>query len=189
MEKRKIAITGGIGSGKSYVCKLLAKRGIEVYDCDANAKRLMIESEDIREKLQQLIGEQAYIDGQLNKAVIAAFMMESEKHTLAVNAIVHPAVYNDYLSRDTEWMESAILFDCGLYRYFDIIICVSAPEEVRIQRVMQRDHITREKTLEWIHKQWPQDDVIAGSDYEIINDGVADLNQQIDYILNQLKDK
>lgn len=189
MEKRKIAITGGIGSGKSYVCKLLAKRGIEVYDCDANAKRLMIESEDIREKLQQLIGEQAYVDGQLNKAVIAAFMMESEKHTLAVNAIVHPAVYNDYLSRDTEWMESAILFDCGLYRYFDIIICVSAPEEVRIQRVMQRDQITREKTLEWIHKQWPQDDVIAGSDYEIINDGVADLDQQIDHILHQLKDK
>ena len=66
---------------------------------------------------------------------------------------------------------------------------MSAPEEVRIQRVMQRDHITREKTLEWIHKQWPQDDVIAGSDYEIINDGVADLDQQIDHILNQLKDK
>ena len=188
MEKRKIAITGGIGSGKSYVCKLLNQRGIMVYDCDSHAKRLMVESDEVREQLQRLIGKEAYLDGQLNKAVIAAFMMVSEEHTLAVNAIVHPAVYNDYLASDCEWMESAILFDSGLYRYFDKIVCVSAPEEVRIQRVMQRDHITREKTMEWINKQWSQEDVIAGSDYEIVNDGIADLDKQIDNILYQLKD-
>ena len=115
-------------------------------------------------------------------------MMQSDENTLAVNAIVHPAVYQDYLAAETEWMESAILFDSGLYRHFDIIICVSAPEEVRIQRVMQRDGISREKTLEWINKQWPQEDVIAGSDYEIVNDGIMDLDKQIDNILNQLKD-
>ncbi len=188
MEKRKVAITGGIGSGKSYVCRLLNRRGIQVYDCDSHAKRLMVESDEIRKQLRQLIGKETYIDGRLNKAVVAAFLMESEKNTLAVNAIVHPAVYNDYLASDCEWMESAILFDCGLYRYFDIIVCVSAPEEIRVQRVMQRDHITREKTLEWIRKQWPQEDVIAGSDYEIVNDGVADLDKQIDNILYQLKD-
>ena len=188
MEKRRIAITGGIGSGKSYVCRLLEKRGIVVYDCDSNAKRLMVDSPVIRKGLQQLIGGEAYIDGRLNKPVIASFMMQSDENTLAVNAIVHPAVYQDYLAAETEWMESAILFDSGLYRHFDIIICVSAPEEVRIQRVMQRDGISREKTLEWINKQWPQEDVIAGSDYEIVNDGIMDLDKQIDNILHQLKD-
>ena len=187
MEKRKIAITGGIGSGKSYVCKLLAKRGIEVYDCDANAKRLMVESEDIREKLQQLIGEQAYIGRQLNKAVIAAFMMESEKHTLAVNAIVHPAVGLDFVLSGLDWMECAILFESGFDRYVDRVICVTAPEEVRLSRVMRRDSISREAACEWMKKQMPQHEVLARSDYEIVNDGLRDVPSQVDRLLEILR--
>ena len=90
-ESLRIAVTGGIGSGKSYVCHLLEERGISVYDCDAAAKRLMRTSEDIRRQLTLLIGEDAYLEGHLNKAAVARFLMESQENTQKVNAIVHPA--------------------------------------------------------------------------------------------------
>lgn len=93
----RTAITGGIGSGKSFVCQLLQQRGIDVYDCDAAAKRLMRDSEPLRQQLTRLIGPDTYRDGQLNKAAVAAFMMQSEENTLAVNHLVHPAVFRDFL--------------------------------------------------------------------------------------------
>ena len=82
-----------------------------------------------------------------------------------------------------EWMESAILFESGIYRLVDCVIVVTAPEEVRIQRVMQRDGITREKVLEWMQRQWPQEEVVGHADFEIINDGIADIDEQIENIL------
>jgi len=85
-----------------------------------------------------------------------------------------------------EWMESAILFESGIYRLVDRVIVVTAPEEVRIQRVMQRDSITREKVLEWMQRQWPQEEVVRHADFEIINDGIADIDEQIENILLKL---
>lgn len=180
----KTGITGGIGSGKSYVCKLLAQQGISVYDCDQAAKRLIRTSPDIRKRLTALIGADTYQkDGQLNKAVVARFLLESEENAHAIDAIVHPAVFRDFEERGQQWMESAILFESGANEYVDRVIVVTAPEEVRIQRVMQRDGISREKVLEWMGRQWPQEEVIRRADYEIINDGVKDLNEQIKRIL------
>ena len=181
----RVGITGGIGSGKSFVCKELAARGIEVYDCDAAAKRLMHTSPVIRERLTQLIGTEAYEDGFLNKAAVAKFMMRSERHTKRVNNIVHPAVAEDFLASGLLWVESAILFECGFNRYVDRVVCVTAPVEMRIQRVIQRDAITREKVLEWMQKQWPQDRVRRLSDYEIVNDGQS-IAPQVDRILSLL---
>ena len=83
----KIGITGGIGSGKSYVCKRLARYGIEVYDCDAAAKRLIRTSPVIRRKLTELIGPDTYIDGQLNKAAVAQFLLQSEANAKAIDAM------------------------------------------------------------------------------------------------------
>ena len=172
----KTGITGGIGSGKSYVCKLLAQRGIEVYDCDAAAKRLIRTSPRLRQQLKALIGS-------LDKAAISRFLLANEENQQAVNAIVHPAVFQDFEESGMLWMESAILFESGADKLVDRVIVVTAPEEIRIQRVMQRDGITREKALQWLARQWPQEQVKARADFEIVNDGQADINSQIEKLL------
>lgn len=175
----KIGITGGIGSGKSYVCRLLERRGIEVYDCDATAKRLIRSSSRLRRQLQELIGS-------LEKADISRFLLASEDNQRAVNAIVHPAVFDDFEQSGMQWMESAILYESGADKLVDRVVVVTAPEEVRIRRIMKRDGITREKALQWIARQWPQELVRERADVEIVNDGKAELAPQIDELLKAL---
>ena len=181
-----IAITGGIGAGKSYVCRLLEKRGIRIYDCDANAKRLMNDSVCLRQKLTDLIGPDAYLDGRLNKAVVARFLLASESNKIAINSIVHPAVIEDFYSSGLQWMESAILFEAHLQHTVDYIVCVTAPKEIRVRRVMERDGITAEKACEWIDCQMPQEKVAEMCDAVVLNDGMASLDMQIDSLLDGL---
>ena len=154
----KIGITGGIGSGKSYVCRLLEERGYAVYDCDSVAKRLIRTSPYIRRRLTALIGPDTYKvqesgEYMLNKKAVAEFLLSSEENTKAIDRIVHPAVFRDFTQSGMEWMESAIIFESGIYRLVDRVIAVTAPEELRIQRVMARDNISREKVLEWMSRQ------------------------------------
>ena len=185
----KIVITGGIGSGKSYVCRILEKQGIRVYDCDAEAKRLMRTDAELQTGLKQLVGEEVYsADGILQKPVLAQFILTSEANKQAVNDVVHPAVARDFEQSDCEWMESAILFDSGFDRrtHFDKVVCVSAPVGVRLQRIMQRDHISQEKAQQWIDAVMPQEELIARSDYEIVNDGERDVEAQVVHLLNLL---
>lgn len=182
----KTGIAGGIGSGKSYVCKLLAKRGINVYDCDDAAKRLMRTDEQLKEQLTKLIGPQTYVDGRLNKAAVATFLLSSEANAHAIDAIVHPAVFHDFEESGLLWMESAIMFESGADRYVDNVVVVTAPEEVRIERIMKRDGISREKAQEWMQRQWPQEKVRQLAQYEIINDGRQDLDSQIADLLQKL---
>ena len=172
----KIGITGGIGSGKSFVCQRLIARGYEVYDCDSAAKRLMRTSPELQQQMKALVGS-------LEKADIAKFLLESEANAKAIDAIVHPAVFRDFEASGMKWMESAILYESGAYRLVDKVIVVTAPEEIRIQRVMQRDHISEVKAKEWIARQLPQETVRARADYEIINDGQTPLEPQIDNLL------
>ena len=184
----RVAITGGIGSGKSYVCKRLEVYGIKVYDCDAAAKRLMRTSSALQRDLCRLVGDDVYVDGVLQKQVLAKFLLASEDNKQAVNQIIHPAVARDFECSGYEWLESAILFDSGFDRriHFDYIVCVSAPLEVRIQRVMNRDGISREKTMEWISRQLPQEEVLKRADFEIVNDGVEDIDEQIMIVFNKM---
>ena len=188
MTRQLIAITGGIGSGKSYVCQLLEKHGVKVYDCDAAAKRLMRTSATLRQQLRQLVGPQVYRGCILQKRVLAEFLLASEANKQAVNEIVHPAVALDFIESDYQWLESAILFDSGFHRRvpFSFVVCVSAPEDVRVQRIMARDGISEAKALEWIHRQMPQEQVEAQSDFVIVNDGVAPLEPQVDNLIHQL---
>lgn len=188
MTRQLIAITGGIGSGKSYVCQLLEKHGIKVYDCDAAAKRLMRTSATLRQQLRQLVGPQVYRGCILQKRVLAEFLLASEAKMQAVNEIVHPAVALDFIESDYQWLESAILFDSGFHRRvpFSFVVCVSAPEAVRVRRIMARDGISEAKALEWIHRQMPQEQVEAQSDFVIVNDGVAPLEPQVDHLIHQL---
>ena len=181
----KVGITGGIGSGKSYVCKLLKERGINVYDCDAAAKRLMRTSEKLKIELESLIGKEAYTDdGNLNKAAIAQFLLRSEENAKAIDNIVHPAVAEDFLSSSYDWMECAILFESGFNQLVDKTIVVTAPTDVRIERVMNRDNISEAKAREWIGRQWEQSEIVKRADFEITNDGVQSLDEQIDTLLN-----
>lgn len=188
----KIGITGGIGSGKSYVCRLLEQRGIAVYDCDAAAKRLIRTSPIIYKELRSLIGPDAYLDDDasgfhvLNKAVVARFLLQSEDHAHAIDRIVHPAVFRDFESSGIRWMESAILFESGICRLVDRSILVSAPEAVRIRRVMERDGISRDKVQQWMSRQWPQDELRRRADYEIVNDGIQPLEPQIETIIKTI---
>ena len=183
----KIGITGGIGSGKSFVCKLLARRGIMVYDCDMAAKRLMRESGDLRRQLTDLIGPDTYTaDGTLNKAAVARFLLASEQNAKAIDAIVHPAVFADFEKSGQQWMESAILFESGASELVDRVVVVTAPEQVRIERVVQRDQISADKAREWMGRQWPQEEVRRRADFEIVNDGLADLDRQVDSMMKSL---
>lgn len=182
----KIGITGGIGSGKSYVCNLLQQQGYAVYDCDSAAKRLINTSPEIRQGLTKLIGPNTYLDdGRLNKGAVAEFLLASEDNAHAIDHIVHPAVFDDFVKSGMEWMESAIIFESGIYRLVDRVIVVTAPEEVRIQRVMQRDGISREKVKEWMGRQLPQEVVRLLANFEIVNDGETDLNKQLNNIITQ----
>ena len=115
----KAAITGGIGSGKSYVCSLLKSRGIEVYDCDSAAKRIMRESPSVRKALTDLIGQDAYADGKPDKAVISKFLLDAEDNKKRINAIVHPAVADDFKASGLQFMECAILFESGFDKLVD----------------------------------------------------------------------
>ena len=185
----KIAITGGIGSGKSYVCKKLTERGIGVYGCDAAAKRLMNESDDIKSRLSALVGEELYQGGRLVKSVMSKFLLASAEHSQAVNDIVHPAVAADFEQSGLDWMECAIFFGSGFYQrvHIDKVVCVTAPLDMRISRVMARDGISCEKTLDWIHKQIPQEEMLRRSDYEIVNDRIHNVGRQLDELLEKLK--
>ena len=186
----KIAITGGIGSGKTFVCQLLNAHGIEVFDCDASAKRLMRTSPDLQQALTELVGEEVFSNHSLNKSLLAKFLLESEENKQAVNNIVHPAVAEDFMQSGKDWLESAIFFDSGFHKrlYIDKVVCVTAPLEVRLQRIIARDGISREKAMEWIHRQMPQEEVLRLSDYEIVNDGVASIEQQLNQIIKQINE-
>ena len=179
----KIGITGGIGSGKSFICQRLKARGIDVYDCDTAAKRLIRTSPEIRQQLTALIGEDAYHGEALNKAAVAKFLLVNEANAKAIDDIVHPAVFRDFQESGMQWMESAIMYESGIYQLVDRVIVVTAPLEVRIQRVMKRDGISRENVLQWMQRQWSQDKVRELADDEIVNDGIADIDAQIDNIL------
>lgn len=185
---RHIAITGGIGSGKSYVCHELGKYGIKVYDSDDAAKRLYYTDEDLQKELKQLVGDEVYVGNKLQKRILAQFLLASDENKQAVNDVVHPAVARDFMKSGLEWLESAILFDSGFYKRvpFDYKVCVMAPLQTRIQRVMDRDGITREKALEWINSQWQQDKVASLCDFVINNDGEADMDSQLKLLLSSI---
>lgn len=184
----QIAITGGIGSGKSYVCHILSQKGINVYDCDAAAKRLMATSSKLQQELSLTVGEDIFVGGALQKPKLTKFLLESEANKQAINDIVHPAVAADFLSSEYTWLESAILFESGFNHRvdFDYIVCVVAPEELRTQRIMSRDGITREQAEKWISCQTPQQAIASKCHFCINNDGTNNLETTIDSILDSI---
>ena len=183
----RYCITGGIGAGKSYVCKRLEHHGIRIYDCDKGAKQLLHTSPTLRKAMTTLIGREAYkADGTLNKAAVTRYLLASEENKQRINAIVHPAVMEDFHRSGLQWMESAILYEAHLEHYVDKVIAVTAPTETRIKRIMQRDGITHSMAKEWLDKQTDQSIVADKADYVIVNDGISNLDGQIEQLLSAL---
>ncbi|WP_321515744.1 dephospho-CoA kinase [Marinifilum fragile] len=172
----KIGLTGGIGTGKSIVAEVFKLLGIPVYVSDKEAKRLMIESDEIRTKLIERFGPDVYtMDHFLNRKYLADIIFNNPKALQDVNAIVHPVVRNDFQSwsekQQSQYViqESAILFDTGLYKNFDKIICVTADEELRVKRVMDRDGVDANAVKERMKNQLAESVKIEKSDFVIYN--------------------
>ncbi len=174
----KVGITGGIGSGKSTVCKVFEWLGIPVYYADERAKWLMSHDPELRRNVIALLGEEAYsADGNLNRAYIASKIFHNEDALRALNGLVHPAVHRDgetwHLTQDAPYTlrEAALLYESGGYRLMDKMIVVTAPVELRIQRVMKRDGVEKDAVQARIAKQWPEEEKAALADFVICNDG------------------
>ena len=172
----RIGLTGGIGSGKSTVAMMFETLGIPVYYADAAAKRLMHEDAGLKEKIKKQFGEAAYINEMLNRSYLAEMVFNSTEKIEQLNAIVHPATLADA----ENWMklqtapyaikEAALIFESGSQQQLDYVIGVYAPAALRIQRVMQRDNITREEVLTRMSKQIKEEIKMKLCDFVIVND-------------------
>ena len=190
----KLGITGGIGSGKSTVSEIFSICGIPVYIADIESKKLVASSPVIRQKLTQLFGEELYADGILNKALLASHIFNDKNKLETVNAIIHPEVGNDFnnwIKKHAEYPivahETAILFESGFDKMMDKVVMIYTPLEIRTQRAMLRDNISREKVLERIQNQMPDEEKAKLSDYVIVNDNTISLIKQVTSIIKQLR--
>ncbi|MBK6731669.1 MAG: dephospho-CoA kinase [Bacteroidetes bacterium] len=194
-----VGITGGIGSGKTLVCHLFATLGIPVYYADERAKIILQSNDDVIAAVKNLLGNNVYSDeGILNRKLVATLVFSDSDLLAKYNAIIHPAVLQD----SNLWMhqhassayilkEAALLFESGSYKSLDKIICVTAPEILRIERVMRRDTISENAVKQRMKNQWSEAEKAALSDYIIINDGntmlipqVMNVHQQLSAICN-----
>ena len=172
----KIGVTGGIGSGKTTVTKVFQTFGIPVFMADVEAKRLIQEDEDLKNDIKSAFGNSIYQDGQLDKQAMAALIFNDEGALGKINFLVHPAVqlvFEKWCSKQSAkyvLKEAAILFESGAEKGLDLVICVSAPNELRIQRVKARDGVAESQVEERMAKQWAQVKKIELSDYHIVND-------------------
>ena len=182
----KIGITGGIGVGKSLVTKIFKILAVPTYDADKEAKDIMVRSEAVRAALLKTFGSEVYFeDGTLNRTWLSSRVFKDEAELQKLNAIVHPAVIKaaeDWAAAQSapySLKEAALLFESGSYRSLDYCILVSSPEELRIQRVMQRDQVDEEEVRRRMSKQMPEKEKEALADFIIYNDDDHSLIKQV----------
>ena len=181
----KVAVCGGIGSGKSTICRMFAERGAALYDSDSRAKALMTESAELREALVAEFGEECYADSVLNRQYLASKVFGSAEQLARLNAIVHPAVKADFLQWAEEQegdyciLESAILFESGFDAVVDKTVAVLAPLPLRIERAMQRDGATREQIEARVKAQMSDDELVARADFAIVNIHLEDVEKDV----------
>lgn len=190
---RLIAITGGIGSGKSVVSRLVKVMGYEVYDCDSRAKALMTEDAMVRQQLTDAFGEDTYLDdGSLNRAHLSAAAFSDPNALTRLNAIVHPATATDMICWADEqadagatmaFVETALLRTAGLDRVVDEVWHVTAPDQVRIDRVIARSGLTAEQVKERMAAQCDED-AVADGEQILVNDNVSALLPQVVQLLD-----
>lgn len=182
-----IGITGNIGSGKTTVCGIFETLQVPIYYADTEAKKLMTEDANVREQIKLLFGLKAYNEeGALNRKFIGDIVFNNPKMLSRLNYIVHPAVKR----HSAEWAkkqkkapytikEAALLIESGNHEALDKVIVVSAPLDMRVKRVMQRDDVTEAEVLLRENKQMPEADKLSIADFKVVNDGKHSLVQQV----------
>jgi dephospho-CoA kinase len=190
---KKIGITGGIGSGKSFVANIIEKMGFPIYYSDVRSKELTNSHPIIQQGLIDLVGENVYFAGELDKKVLATAIFSNDELRLKVNQLIHPIVRKDFedwakaQTSDLIFNEAAILFETGAYRNFDATILVYAPEELRLKRVLKRDIITKEEVLARMNNQMNDNEKRKMTPYSILNDGESPLLKQLEEVIERLK--
>ena len=189
---KRIGLTGGIGSGKTTIAHILEAMSYPIYYSDLRAKFLSDEHPVIRQGLIALLGEESYVDGTLNRVFVSECIFSSPEVRLKVNEIIHPIVrkdFDDWATQQTSSLifnEAAILFETGAYQQFDANLLVCAPEDVRIRRVMLRDHCSKVSVEERIHSQWTDEQKRKLTKHCIENDGRQPVLIQLEKILSEL---
>ncbi len=190
-----VGLTGGIGSGKTTVARQFMALGIPTYIADVEAKKLMRKSKVIKRKLIQLFGDKAYINGELNKSFIADIIFNDSSYLEKMNAIIHPRVARHFkkwtLKQITPYVikEVAILFENGGNKQCDYVITVTAPIELRIERLLKRDHTTKSKLKAIMKNQWSDDDKVKLSDFVIDNTTLERTKKQVNKVHQEILKK
>jgi len=184
---RRIGLTGGIGSGKTTVAGIFESLHVPVYYSDDRAKELMTVDIDLIEAVKKEFGEDTYTDGVLNRKALADIVFSDPARLKALNALVHPAVGRDFrawcegIETESEYVlkEAAIIFETGGHRFLDEVILVSAPEDLRVSRVMARDEVDEAAVRARMARQWSEEDKLKLADQVILNDGSISLIEQV----------
>lgn len=190
---KRVGITGGIGAGKSIVCRIIHTLGYPVFYSDVEAKEILNTNADVIQSIIAVFGEEAYMDGQLNRSFIAKIVFNNQELLTKINSIVHPAVgaafvnWAENQSAELVFNEAAILFETGGYKRNHANILVTADAETRIERVMKRDNLSREAVLNRMDKQWPDDKKEKLADYVVYNDNQHMLIPQVIELIAKLK--
>lgn len=181
----KVGVTGGIGSGKSTLCRLFGQRGVAVYCSDAEAKRLMTDDAALRGAVAARFGAEVYADGTLDRTLLAARVFSDPQALADLNALVHPAVMRDFAawadrqSGPYVILESAILFEAGLERQVDRTVAVLAPAPLRVERACRRDGSSEEQIRRRIAAQLDDDELARRADHVVVNILEADLEPAV----------
>ncbi|WNH11708.1 dephospho-CoA kinase [Thalassobellus suaedae] len=188
-----VGLTGGIGSGKTTVAKVFKEKlGIPVYIADEEAKKLMNRSKIIKRKLIQLFGANAYVNEELNKPFIANIIFNDKAYLQKMNAIVHPRVAKHFqkwvLKQEAPYIikEVAILFENDGYKQCDFVITVTAPKDLRIKRLLQRDNTTKANIEAIMNNQWTDEEKVKRSHFVIENISLENTKEQVLEVHNQI---
>ena len=180
-------LTGGIGSGKSTIAHELERRGYKVYDTDSEAKRLIVTSPEVKRAIIALFGEEAYAGDNYNRTFVAQQVFADPDKLQRLNRIVHPAVEADLKQSGADIVESAILYESGLNRLCDKVVAVVAPETIRLQRAMQRDHADETAIRARMASQPTDEALRMRADVVLQNDGTQSISDIVDSLLKQIE--
>ena len=191
----KVGLTGGIGSGKSTVSKILISKGFSVYNSDNRAKWLMNNDDNLKSNIISVFGDKAYLKGSLNRKYLSAKVFNDSLKLKALNNLVHPLVAIDFKnwlihqkSKDFVFKEAAILIESGAYKEMDKIIVVSCPENIRLERVLKRDGNSPEFVKKRMQNQISETEKINHADFVVKNNGSeSDLVLEVELVISELK--